>query len=232
MPDLFLSSLQLQNFRNYENLQIKFSKEGALLLGENGSGKTNLLESIYFLSLGRSQRGASKQALIHSLFQDSYIEGIFKRYDTKTAISIGFSRSKKIVIKKNNQKLRLFSEIFNHVNIVSFGPQDIQLVYGDPSVRRKFLDMIISQTDAKYLENLILFKKYLLNRNKLLIVNSSDRSIEIYEEKMAELGAYIYMKRLQFFNTISTVFTDYLNTVNLSNLSATIHYYPSFKYNE
>ena len=75
---MFLSSLQLQNFRNYRSLDIPFDKKGALFYGDNGTGKTNIIEVIYFLSLGRSQRRASKADMIHSQCNEAYVEGIYK----------------------------------------------------------------------------------------------------------------------------------------------------------
>lgn len=178
---MYLSSLQLYNFRNYQNLDFSFEKRGALFLGNNGTGKTNIIEAIYFLSLGRSQRGASKTDMIHEDSSEAYIEGVYKHTSdsSQASISIGFSRDRKIIMKKDNRRVNKLSELIVQSNIVSFGPQDIMLVYGDPSERRKFIDIVLSQVSEEYLRNLIQYRKSLINRNKLLSTSPSDSSIDI-----------------------------------------------------
>ena len=106
---MFLSSLQLQNFRNYRSLDISFNKNGALFYGDNGSGKTNIIEAIYFLSLGRSQRGASKADMIHSNYNEAYVEGVYENSEDSShaSISVGFSRDKKIIMKRDMQRSTL-----------------------------------------------------------------------------------------------------------------------------
>lgn len=226
---MFISSLTLNNFRNYDNVTLHFNKQGACFIGENGAGKTNILEAIYFLSFGRSHRGASKKEMIHSSARDAYVEGIFEDEDglALSKLSIGFSRDKKIIVKRDNKNITFLSDWFSYCNIVSLGPQDILLVYGDPSERRKYTDILLSQSDAHYLENLIYYRKSLLNRNKLLTQRVHDKSIEIYEEYIARCGAYIIQKRTMLFEKLSRFFSDYYNQISVHKDSGTIHYKPN-----
>jgi DNA replication and repair protein RecF len=228
---VFLSSLQLQNFRNYRNLDISFEKGGALFYGDNGAGKTNIIEAIYFLSLGRSQRGAPKADMIHTGSNEAYIEGAYDNANdsSPTSISIGFSRDRKIVMKRDNQKVYKLSEFIVQSNVVAFGPQDIMLVYGDPSERRRFIDIVLSQVREEYLGNLIHYRKNLVNRNRLLNTKSNDTSINIYEEKMAEYGAEIVAERMKLFSFISPHFSDYYSSITRNGNAGAVHYKPSVK---
>ena len=230
---MFLSSLQLQNFRNYRSLDISFNKNGALFYGDNGSGKTNIIEAVYFLSLGRSQRGALKADMIHSNYNAAYVEGVYENSEDSShaSVSVGFSRDKKIIMKRDMQRVYKLSELIIQNNVIAFGPQDIILIYGDPSERRRFIDILLCQIDKEYLKSLILYRKNLINRNKLLSNNTDDGSVRIFEEKMAEYGAKIYVERMNLFNFISQYFSEYYSTITQNENTATIHYKPSISCN-
>lgn len=224
---MYLSSLKLHNFRNYKELDISFNKPGALLIGENGAGKTNVIEAIYFLSLGRSIRGASKIDMIHAQSNEAFMQGVYtdsaQSLDQAT-ISVGFSRDKKIVMKKDNQRVATLSELIIQSKVVFFGPQDIMLVYGEPAERRRFVDIVLSQIDKQYLTSLIEYKRNLINRNKLLAANTADRSIEIYEENMARYGADIFISRARLFDYIIPHFADYYSSITHTTNKASIRY--------
>jgi DNA replication and repair protein RecF len=226
---MYISHLNLQNFRNYKDLKNSFLKAGALFYGENGTGKTNVLEAIYFLCVGRSQRGASKRDMIHKDTDESYLEGLFCNTSDslQTSISIGFSNNKKQVMKKNGKKVKLLSEIFLNNKIVSFSSHDSFLIYGDPLERRKYMDILLSQTDSGYFESLVNYKRNLVNRNKLLSTNYPDSSIDIYEEKMAEYGSYIFCSRKKLIDTISPLFSHYYSKIGTNTNIGAIKYSPS-----
>ncbi len=226
---MYISQLNIQNFRNYESLNISFQKEGAFIYGENGAGKTNVLEAIYFLCVGRSQRGAAKKDMINKNTNESYLEGLYNNStdSSQVTISIGFSKNKKLAMKKNGKKVNLLSELFLDNNIVSFSSQDSFLIYGDPLERRKYMDILLSQTDPVYFQNLINYKKSLVNRNKLLNLPYSDSSIEIYEEEMAKYGSYIYCSRKELFNAISPLFSNYYSEISDNTNKGAIRYSPS-----
>ena len=219
------------NFRNYRTLDISFEKTGALFYGDNGVGKTNIIEAIYFLSLGRSQRGASKADMIHTGCNEAYVKGVYenKRDSSQASISIGFSRDRKIIMKRDDQRVYKLSEFIVLSNVVTFGPQDIMLIYGDPSDRRRFIDIVLSQVREEYLGNLIQYRRNLINRNKLLSTSSNDSSINIYEGKMAEYGSEIFVERKELFDFISPHFSEYYNTIAKNGNVGTVHYKPSIK---
>ena len=217
---MYISSIQLQNFRNFNHLYVEFPHKGAVFIGENGVGKTNLLESIYFLTSGRSQRGVSKSAMISHHHHTSYIEAHFKKKDNSSSFSdiysVGFSKNKEIVLKKNGMKTRLFSEFFNTFYIFSFGIYDTLLLQGEPLSRRKFIDRILCYIDPLYLEALVTYKKNILQRNKLLQIKDFD-SLDVYEQILSESGSIIIEKRIKFFLTIDQFFKKYLHLIQLSD---------------
>lgn len=194
---------------------MEFNPDGAIFIGENGCGKTNILESIHFMAMGRSQRSVSRRELVNFDSYETFIECVFSDIENnrKKTISIGFDKNKKLIMKQNKIQINTFSELFGSIGVVSFGSHDAMLIYGEPSFRRKYMDMVISQVDEKYLKNLIVYKHNLLQRNKILSLNILDDSISIYEEKMAECSSYIFIKRAKLFDTIGTMFSDVYKTI-------------------
>jgi DNA replication and repair protein RecF len=226
---MFLSHLSLQNFRSYPNLDLSFTELGALFFGDNGAGKTNIIEAIHLLSLGRSQRSASRQEMIHTLSNEAYIEGIYTNPENglQVCVGIGFSKDKKVVLKKDSQRVRTFSELFNQSSVISFGPQDSMLVYADPSERRRFLDIVLCQADGEYCTMLGAYKKDLLNRNTLLSKAPQDSAVDIYEENMALAGSYIVFSRMRFIQAVAQKFSEYFAVIVEQDAGGQVRYKPS-----
>ncbi|MBD3320438.1 MAG: AAA family ATPase, partial [Chitinivibrionales bacterium] len=176
---MYLSRLTLQNFRNFKEQDIEFSQEGALIKGLNGSGKTNLLEAMHVLCTGRSQRGASRRDMIKSGTSHYFIEAGFKGGggSGEVVASMGYGRDRNAAMKIDSKKISSFSEWFGIAGIVSFGPDDLNLVYGPPGGRRRFLDILISQLLPDYLGDCVGYRKSLLNRNRLLAMNVGDMQL-------------------------------------------------------
>jgi DNA replication and repair protein RecF len=171
--------------------------------------------------------------------QESYIEGTYRDTNEETmptTVSIGFSRDKRIVLKKNNQKVLHIADFICQSAVVSFSSHDIVLIYGEPSDRRKCMDIFLCQTDAYYLENCISYKKNLLHRNYLLKNQQlSDGLIDIYEQKMVESGSYIWQKRYMFINYLTkTLSKSYNSIAPLESNEVAIEYIPyqSFEDNQ
>jgi DNA replication and repair protein RecF len=229
---MFLHKIILNNFRNFDNLKLSFSKEGLFLTGENGSGKSNILESIYLLCTGRSQRNASRFEMIRHDCDHALIEGeFFSEEDNKSFLFIySFNKKNSIEISLNGKRLSSFSEWFGSQPVVSFSPGDIDLVYGIPDVRRRFLDMLISQVDREYLNALIVYRRNLCERNKMLKGYDDNILISVYEKGMAQSGEYLFTKREQviaeFGNLVSVEYTDLSGKKEHFSLS----YAPGFRY--
>jgi len=131
------------------------------------------------------------------------------------------------VLRKNKQKVSTLSELLFNNTIISFGSQDIILIYGEPSDRRRFVDSILCQVDASYLEHLILYKRNLLQRNTILKRGILDKTMGLYEEKMAEHGATIVIARRKFFIDISLSLFHFFRDISLYKEACSIKYKPS-----
>jgi DNA replication and repair protein RecF len=231
---MFLSLIKLNNFRNYKELYLEIPKEGALFTGLNGSGKTNLLEAIFFICAARSYRGAKRAELINVSSDFAFIEGIFFKNgnNSPTQISIGFSRDKKISMKINNRAVLSFSQLIGNGIAISFMPEDINLVLGAPAERRTLLDIFISQIDPLYLDALIMYKKNLDQRNYLLQNNISNEMMCVYEENMAEYGAKIFCKRKIICAEMAPFFSDFYSYISNNSEAVRMEYFPSFGNND
>jgi DNA replication and repair protein RecF len=224
-----LSSIILHNFRNYSNIELTFHSSGAVIVGANGSGKTNLIEAIHLLCTGRSQRGASRRTMIQNGNSTAFARAHFiDDSDVSSSIQLGFSRDNKLAIKVNDVKVSAMSQWFGRGKVVPFGPPDLLLVQGSPAERRKFMDIVLSQADSAYLENLLQYKKALLCRNSLLCRHASVEEIELYEEQMGKFGMVLMQKRSQFFMGISDEFSQLYSLINDERSGAQITYRPSF----
>ncbi|MDD5675639.1 MAG: AAA family ATPase, partial [Chitinivibrionales bacterium] len=192
-----LTHLSLTDFRNYRLLAVDIDEAGMVIHGANGSGKTNLLESIHLLCTGRSQRHAARREMIAFNAEVSVVEGTFFSHRTGMPLraSIGFDREKKIALQRNGQPVRAFSEWLGMAAVLSFGPEDIALVTCAPAQRRGFCDMLICQLDPLYCAALGRYKKNMLQKNFLLAHAREDDCLALYEQQMAEAGAFIALKR-------------------------------------
>ena len=226
---MHISSINLSCFRNYKSLDISFPSDGVVFKGPNGSGKTNILEAIHVLCIGRSQRGGSRTEMIKNGESTFCVQGefAFGTGDARAKASIGFSRDKKVAMSYDERKITSFREWFNHSAIVSFGPDDLRLIFGGPSERRKFLDVLISQIDPDYLNHLILYQKNLLCRNRMLVCQPDDTLLGIYEEKMAEHGSFLQMKRAEIMGFCQEKLTEFYREISGKRETGSIRFLPS-----
>jgi DNA replication and repair protein RecF len=226
---MHLTRLTLDNFRNFEAASLEFPSCGTVFLGSNGSGKTNLLEAIFFLCTARSQRQATREEMIRFSSEYSFIEGVFGKQDGTASVTVssGFSRDKKTSMKIDGTVQSSFSRWFGHSVVVPFGPDDIKLVRGSPRERRSFLDLLLCQIDGRYLENLIAYKHHLLQRNALLTSRRDDAHLDVYEEKMALHGSFIFLRRQETVSFIQPHLGRFYKEISGGGECASIDYKPS-----
>jgi DNA replication and repair protein RecF len=229
---MYLKSINLTNFRNYSTLSLEFSREGALFIGENGTGKTNILEAIYLLCTGRSQRNAHRSEMIQFNRQYSSIEAEF--YSDKeqkfNSFNFSFSRQNTREISLNGIKISSFSEWFGTLPAVSFSPGDCDLVFGLPEVRRRHLDMLISLVDKDYLTMLQVYRRNLLERNRLLKLSDDPILFSIYEKAMAESGSQIREKRQKTVEEINETGRDIYASLSGKKEHFSVAYLPGFRH--
>ena len=186
---MIIKSIKLKNFRNYSEEFFKLSTEKNVLYGDNAQGKTNILESIFLCSLGKSFRTKKEKELIKIGEKRASIEIEFEKSDRSGQIKLDISDKKNYFV--NGIKIKKLSEILGNIYIVMFNPNDIDILKDGPSVRRRFLDIMISQLRIKYVYYLNDYKKILEQRNAYLkqvkLFNKPEEMLEIWDEKLAEL---------------------------------------------
>lgn len=208
---MILDTLCLDNFRNYHSLEITFQKGINVLYGNNGQGKTNILESIYLLAIGKSFRYAKDMDLIRQDHEKFSVDAIFKE-DITEHVMIRFNREKEKSIQINGLFLRKIGHLMGAVMAVLFAPEDMQLISDGPSVRRKFMDVAISQLKPSYFFDLQQYSKILMQKNNLLKTikrgpkkDSHMSMLSVWNDRLAETGARIILDRLQFIHQLTEI---------------------------
>ena len=208
---MFLKKLCITNFKNFNFKDFDFSSQINCFVGNNGVGKTNVLDAIYYLSLTKSYFNTIDFQNIK--FEKSFfsIEGTFQKGDIDEVVFCGVQKGRKKVVKKNSKPYKNLSEHIGQFPLVILSPYDRDLILEGSEVRRKFIDSIISQSDNSYINILVTYKRALSQRNALLkyfAANSTFNldALSIYNEQLANLGHEIFEKRKQFIAEIQAVF--------------------------
>jgi len=226
-----LSELSLRPFRNFEEQKLSFSPYKSLIYGENGKGKSNILEAISFLSIGKSVRGArDSQAIPHAgTYFD--IRGIFNTNGSKKNIRVFYEkmRGKKVFIE--GEPLSKVSDLVGEFRTVHFSPEDVSLVLRFPTQRRRLLDILISQARPAYLKELQKYRRVLSQRNKMLrdskkvfISSQFSREIAPWDKQIAEFGALIRLGRLSAIKSMQADFVEFYNRFSPENENADLKY--------
>ena len=151
---MIIKSLELQNFRNYEDLKIDFSSGTNILYGLNAQGKTNILEAIYLSATTKSHKNSKDKEIIKFEKEESHIKTIISKDEVEEKIDMHLRKSKSKGIAINNKKIKKASELLGLLNVVLFSPEDLGIIKNGPSERRRFIDMELCQLDNFYLYNL------------------------------------------------------------------------------
>lgn len=210
-----IKTLKLTNFRNIRNVELKLIDGTNIIYGANAQGKTNILESIFMFCSGRSHRAGSDAELICDgqdflVIKVEFSDGI---REFSGVLELGAGKKKQISI--NGVKIRKLSQIANYINVVMFAPEDLAIVKEGPAVRRRFMDMVISQINPAYVSYLTDYYKALIQRNNLLKqkhLQASDDVMSVWEEKIAQLASRIIVYRRDYmgllFKYASHIHTD------------------------
>lgn len=198
--------LILKNFRNYSEQKIVFGDGVNVFYGKNAQGKTNILEAVSLFSGTRSHRGSKDSELINFYADDSSLELSFNSRERDFCSEIFLSRGKKKKIRINGVNKRSISSLAEVFGVVMFTPEDLNVIKGSPSERRKLLDSAISSVKPAYLNALITYNKVLENKNKLLKAEKPDRDmIILWNESLCENGARIISYRNSFIEVLKPV---------------------------
>lgn len=219
-------NLKLTNFRNYEKLETTFNNHLNLIYGNNGMGKTNLVEAICVLALTRSFRAVVDKNLIFKDKNVLKVEGNIKSNYINNFKVILNNEGKKVKI--NNTKVQKISDYISKINIVIFNPDDLKIIKDTPSIRRKNMNIEISQINVSYLNNLNNYNKLLKQRNaylKLMAINSntSQDYLDILTKKLVHYGIKIHKERFSYYENMNQYFHKFYEQIT-GNASIFIKY--------
>ena len=204
---MYIDNLKIQNFRNYEYQEINLENKINIFYGDNAQGKTNIIESIFLSAFGKSFRTNKDKELIKKGEDFLKIQTHFQKKDRDGKVKIEISDKKNVFL--NDVKLKKLSELLGNINLVIFTPDDINLLKSGPSLRRKFLDMMIGQLRPAYVLNLNLYLKTLEQRNNFLKQNiKNEEMLEIWDEKLSDYGTKVYLYRKEFIEKIKEKIVD------------------------
>ena len=203
-----IKRLKVENFRNLERLDIEFSDGVNIIYGNNAQGKTNIIEAIYIFSFGKSFR-ANRDIELLKFDKEYFVSNIeIMKKDRELKMDFGFDKiSNKKMIKVNGVIQKKISDIIGKLNVVVFKPEDIKIVTDAPSVRRKYIDYLISSISKGYLENITKYKKVLEERNTLLkeiklrlkgsknLDETDSNFLDVYDKLLSKLNCEIYNER-------------------------------------
>lgn len=212
---MILRSLHLTNFKNIGECSLEFSPKINCFLGDNGMGKSNLLDAIHFLSFCKSFSGVSDPMLIKRGEEFAMIRGNYLRRGVDEEISAGITAGRRKSFKRSGKEYKRLSAHIGLFPLVMIAPADSELITGSGEVRRRFLDMVISQGDSRYLEALIRYNQALTQRNSMLRDGITDANLYIaIEMQMEAAAAYIYDIRSKRIAQLSEIFRRYYAAIS------------------
>ena len=165
---MVIESIELKNYRNYEELHMELNQGTNILYGDNAQGKTNILESAYVCCTSKSHRGAKDRDIIRFGQDESHIKLQIRKNDVPWRIDMHLKKNKPKGIAINGIPIRRASELFGLANMVFFSPEDLNIIKNGPAERRRFIDMELCQLDKLYVHSLVQYNRVLLQRNRLL----------------------------------------------------------------
>ena len=214
---MILKRISILNYKNLEQVELSFSPKLNCFFGQNGMGKTNLLDAVYFLSFCKSAGNPiDSQNICHDA--DFFvIQGFYEAADgTPEEIYCGMKRRQKKQFKRNKKEYTRLSDHIGFLPLVMVSPADSELIAGGSDERRRFMDVVISQYDKEYLDALIRYNKALVQRNTLL---KSEQPVEeelflVWEEMMAQAGEVVFRKREAFIREFIPIFQSFYSFIS------------------
>lgn len=227
---MYLNTLSLLNFKNYSEISLSFCDEINCFTGNNGEGKTNLLDAIYYLSFCKSYFNSIDGQNIKHDDPFFVVQGDFVNETATSNIYCGYKRAQKKVFKRNKKEYDRLADHIGLFPVVMISPYDTELINEGSVVRRKFIDTIISQFNKQYLDYLIQYNKILLQRNNLLKNFWEKRyfdatSLEVWDEQMIPIAEYIYKERAVFIVDFLPIFYKFYSEISGNKEQASIQYF-------
>lgn len=228
---MILRSITLRNFRAYKTQNLSFHNKFNLIYGNNAQGKTNLLEAIYYLCTFRPFKQLKNEEIITFGESSGGIKGEIESETGLNEVHIYIAKGKKTV-RLNGKLVYSLSKYVGRFNVVLFLPEDLRIIKGSPSVRRQYVDAFICNIHSEHIKDLKDYNKAVSHRNAVLSKskNVNEFSLEIWDEKIAEIGARIIRRRVRVIERLSKELNTIYNTTSGVNSIINIKYQASFKH--
>lgn len=216
---MYIQELSIVNFKNLELANLKFSDSLNCFIGNNGAGKTNLMDAIYYLSFCKSFLNPVDGQNIRFGQEFFMIQGKYTRLDSDEVVYCGLKKNQKKIFKRNQKEYKKLSEHIGLIPLIVVTPSDTNLITGGSEERRRFVDSVISQYDAVYLENLIRYNRALQQRNNLLKQFSGRGTVppdtlEIWDDQLVRYGQQIHSVRVSFIEKLQPIFQKYYELIS------------------
>lgn len=209
---MIIKSLELANFRNYEELNISFDKGTNILYGDNAQGKTNILEAIYVSATTKSHKGSKDKEIINFDKEEAHIRTYLEKENVETRVDMHLRKNKSKGIAIDGQKIKKAADLMGLLNVVFFSPEDLSIIKDGPAERRRFADMELCQLDSFYLYNLNHYNKIIGQRNKLLkdmyFQPELKETLNIWDSQLVSFGSKIIERREQFVKQLGDIIFD------------------------
>ena len=206
---MYIESLELKNFRNYEELSIVLDPGTNILYGDNAQGKTNVLEAVYLCGTTKSHRGSKDKEMIRFEQDESHIRMMVKKDGVSHKIDMHLKKNKSKGIAIDGIPIRKAAELFGIVNLVAFSPEDLNIIKNGPSERRRFMDLELCQLNKVYLQELTSYNKVLNQRNKLLkdigFQPGLTETLDVWDMQLVSYGKKIISLRRQFMEELGEI---------------------------
>lgn len=233
---MVIESLELKNYRNYEQLHMDFDSGTNILYGDNAQGKTNILESVYVCCTTKSHRGSRDREIIQFQKDESHIKLYVRKNDVPYRIDMHLKRNKPKGVAVNGIPIRKASELFGIVNIVFFSPEDLNIIKNGPSERRRFIDLELCQLNKLYVHALIQYNKVIGQRNKLLkelvFKPEYESTLDVWDAQLVRYGRQVIQYRREFISQLNEIIKDIHKTLSGNKETLQVAYEPDTEMDE
>lgn len=209
---MIIESIELNNFRNYDLLNLKLDKGTNIFFGDNAQGKTNILEAAYLSATTKSHKGSKDKEMIHFGENEAHIRTSLVKKNIPYTVDLHLKRNHAKGVAINKIPIKRASELFGILNIVFFSPEDLNIIKTGPSVRRRFIDMELCQLDKVYMSNLTKYNKILMQRNRLLKDISFKPNLvdtlPIWDMQLLDYGSKVIKRRQEFIDQLGELLEE------------------------
>ncbi|WP_026521422.1 DNA replication/repair protein RecF [Butyrivibrio sp. VCB2001] len=233
---MIIKSLELADFRNYDNLKIDFSSGTNILYGDNAQGKTNILEAIYVSATTKSHKGSKDKEIINFGKEEAHIRTILEKDNAEYRVDMHLRKNKSKGIAIDGQKIKRASDLIGRLNVVFFSPEDLSIIKNGPSERRRFMDMELCQLDHIYLNSLSKYNKLVVERNKVLkdLFEKPENSVllDVQDKQLCEYGSVIIKAREKFIKELNEIISPIHEKLTGGKELLSVYYEPNVSFEE